>query len=111
MIATTARKFMWSRSTLRIIGVAAAALLAALTGASAASAEVPTQFQLVYHVGSDVNKLKVEAGAPQEERNQCAEAALGECQLGVTGGEARAFNFPEGVATSGLTGDVVIADR
>lgn len=92
-------------------GLVAIASLAALLLAASPVHAAPSKWLLSSTVGHDVNKTKTEAGAPQEERNQCTVASRDECQLGVEGGGPRDFHYSEGIATSKINGDVYVADR
>jgi hypothetical protein len=101
-----------TRSTQHIIAsILAAAAVATLSLPSVAGATEPTKWVLSSHVGHDVNNTKLEAGAPQEERNQCTTASHDECQLGSEGSEPRGLSDDEGVAVSRQTGDVYIAEQ
>ncbi|HWY19059.1 MAG TPA: NHL repeat-containing protein [Solirubrobacteraceae bacterium] len=61
--------------------------------------------------GWDVNRTKVEAAAPQAERNVCTAESKDVCQAGVEGAAPEQFaTFSQAIAVDPATGDVYVAD-
>ncbi|HEY3830424.1 MAG TPA: hypothetical protein VGL57_14620 [Solirubrobacteraceae bacterium] len=101
-----------SRLTLALLA-SILAVLATTSGAQAAEAPVKEIF--ASHIGWDVNKVKLEAGAPQSERNVCTVISKEACQLGTESTVAGGFSYPGGVAVnndpaSPEYGDLYVAD-
>jgi hypothetical protein len=76
---------------------------------AASAAEAPTKQVVSARYGSDVNRSKEKANAPQAERNECTVESADECQPGKASGEAGGFNRANGVAT--YNKDVYVADE
>jgi hypothetical protein len=55
--------------------------------------------------GWDVNRTKVEEGAPQSERNFCTQESGDICQAGVEGAAPGHFNASQSIAVDGAKGD------
>lgn len=92
-----------------LVRVLAATLgLAGLIPAGAGAFE-PSRWVLASHWGSNVNKTKVNASAPQPERNICTVLSGDECQPGQLGVEPGGFNFPHSIAVA-PNGNVYVSD-
>jgi hypothetical protein len=72
--------------------------------------ELTSTGQFVAMFGWDVNKTKVEEGAPQEARNVCTAASANTCQAGVSGVAPEQFGTPDGVSVDPVTGNVYVED-
>ncbi len=96
------------RRTIRFSVLAAITMLALPALSHAAE---PTKWVLSSTIGANVNLTKLQAGAPQEERNQCTVASGDTCQFAEEGNGPREFRYSTAVAVSTLTGDVYVADR
>jgi hypothetical protein len=66
--------------------------------------------QFVSMFGWEVNKTKVEASAPQAERNICTAKSGDVCQAGVEGGAPGQLGQASSIAVSPANGDVYVAD-
>jgi DNA-binding beta-propeller fold protein YncE len=97
--------------------LSATALLALPVSALAAE-EAPVKEIVSSHFGWDVNRTKVQAGAPQAERNVCTVLSKDDCQFGVQSSQAGGFLYPEGLAVNNAPalvspehGDVYVSDK
>jgi hypothetical protein len=97
--------------------LSATALLALPVSALAAK-EAPVKEIVSSHFGRDVNRTKVEAGAPQAERNLCTVISKDQCQFGVQNSQAGGFLYTQGLAVNNAPalvspehGDVYVADQ
>jgi hypothetical protein len=104
------------RTPLRLVGasILIAAVFAAAslsTPVSALAAPEPSKWVLSSQIGWNVNLTKVNAVAPQEERNECTVASKDSCQHAEEGVGPRGFLFPESVAVNKTKGDVYIGEN
>jgi len=88
-----------------------AALFFSVQAVPAIAVKEPTQFLLTSRIGREVDKTKTQASAAREARNLCTTASHDECQIATKGEGTREFDYPEGIATSKLNGDVYVADQ
>ena len=72
----------------------------------ASAATVPIKLVLSSGIGWEVNRTKVEAGAPRAERDVCTAASGDLCQPGVESSEPGGFAFPRAVAVDNDAADV-----
>ncbi len=99
---------MSNRMRIGFVVLAAAFGVAALAPVGAGAVE-PSRWSLISHWGSNVDKTKVQASAPQAERNICTVLSGDVCQPGEFGNEAGGFSFPGSVAVA-ANGDVYVAE-
>lgn len=72
--------------------------------------ELTPNGELVLMFGWDVNKTKVEASAPQPERNVCTAASHDVCQAGIKGTAAGQFAEAFSLAVDPSSGDVYVQE-
>jgi DNA-binding beta-propeller fold protein YncE len=72
--------------------------------------ELTATGQFVSMFGWDVNRTKVEASAPQAERDICTAASGNVCQAGTEGSAPGQFGFPQSIAVDAASGDVYVAE-
>jgi hypothetical protein len=72
--------------------------------------ELTASGQFVSMFGWDVNRTKVEAAAPQAERNVCTAASTDVCQAGVGGTAPGQFGLDDSIAVDSTSGDVYVSD-
>jgi hypothetical protein len=99
---------MSGRMKIGFVVLAAAFVVAALAPVGAGAVE-PSRWSLASHWGSNVDMTKVQASAPQAERNICTVLSGDVCQPGALGHEAGGFFFPASVAVA-PDGDVYVAE-
>jgi hypothetical protein len=91
--------------------ILAATVMLALLSAATAGAAVSTKLLSSSQFGWNVNKTKIEAAAPQKERNLCTFASKDTCQSGEISHEAGGFEYDYSVATDPTSGNVYVADN
>jgi hypothetical protein len=96
------------RTTLGVTLAATIALVLAVSGT--AGATVSTKLVSSSRFGWNVDKTKIDASAPQLERDLCTVASKDTCQAGEQTGEAGGFDNLDSVAVDQANGNLYVAD-